>query len=345
MNANGNPGNPDKGPWVADFEEGMEFIGFYVARNPRLDPFRDPARGKYLRLQLVDRTGAVEARMWEEAEDSFGQINGGAPIKVAGMVECFREERQVRISRLRAAREEEVDLTDMMRTTDRDVEHMKGVVREAIEEIQDDYLSRLVLSFYGDSDWVSRFMEAPAARHVHHAYFAGFLEHVHELILLSQPLLELYAEIDRDLLLTGILLHDIGKLDELVWGFDTDYTDGGQLLGHIVLGERLVSRAIDEIEGFPERLGLEVLHLIVSHHGQHEWGSPRAPKSMEAIALHHLDNLDAQVNRFRQLTEVARSKGETWTSYDRMLRRSLYVGSGRNAENNAATLGVTEALP
>jgi len=117
-------------------------------------------------------------------------------------------------------------------------------------------------------------------------------------------------------------------MEELSWGFDTDYTDAGRLLGHIVLGERLISRAIDKIEGFPKKRTLEVLHLVISHHGRNEWGSPRRPKTMEAVALHYLDNLDAQVNRFKLLIEVARASGESWTGYDRMLRRSLYSGNG-----------------
>ncbi len=346
MGTNGNDRKVDKGPWVADLEEGVEFVGYYVARNPRLDPFRDPGRGKYLRLQLVDKTGAIEARMWEEAEECFDEVNGGSPIKVAAVVESFRDEPQVKISRLRAAGEDEVNLADMMRTTERDFEKMKRVVREAIKTIEDPHLLQLVRHFYGDAGWVGRFMEAPAARHVHHAYFSGFLEHVYELLLLCRPLLELYPDIDRDLLITGILLHDIGKLDELEWGFDTDHTDGGHLLGHIVLGEREVSRAIDAIGGFPERLALEVLHLVVSHHGRHEWGSPRRPKSMEAIALHHLDNLDAQVNRFKELSREARARGEQWTAYDRMLRRSLYVrlgdGQGRPGDKESDLEGGRE---
>jgi len=319
---------PDKGPWVSDLKAGMDFVGFYVARNPRLDPFRDPTRGKYLRMQLVDRTGFIEARMWEGAEEIFEEVNGGGPVKVAGVVESFREERQVKVWRMRAAREEEVNIADMMRSTPRDVHEMRETVKEAIAAIQDPNLSALVRHFYADSDWTVRFLEAPSARRVHHPYFGGFLEHTYELLVLAQALMGLYPEIDGDLLLAGILLHDIGKLEELRWGFDTDYTDEGRLLGHIVLGERSVSRAIERIEGFPKERALEVLHLVVSHHGRYEWGSPRRPKSIEAVALHYLDNLDAQVNRFKLLTEHARANGDTWTSYDKMLRRSLYAGNG-----------------
>jgi len=326
MRSNAETIKPGKGPFVVDLQEGMEFIGYYIGRNPRLNPFRDPSRGKFLRMQLVDRTGIIEARMWEECEDLFNDINGGSPVKVDGVVESFQEELQVNIRRMRPAREEEIEIEDMMRTTERDVDEMWEKILEAINSIQDPHLSSLVDHFYADSEWMARFMEAPSARRVHHAYFGGFLEHTFELLLLARPLMTLYPEIDPDLLVVGILLHDIGKMEELTWGFDTDYTDEGRLIGHIVLGERSISRVIENIEGFPKERALEVLHLVISHHGRYEWGSPRRPKSLEAVALHYLDNLDAQVNRIKLLTEDARANGEIWTSYDSMLRRSLYAG-------------------
>jgi 3'-5' exoribonuclease len=320
----------DKGPWVVDLQLGMEFIGFYVARNPRLDSFRDPSRGKYLRMQLLDRTGVIEARMWEGVDEIFGEINGGGPVKVAGTVENFRETHQINIWRLRPARDEEVDISDMIRTTEREVGVMWDSVFKAMEGIQDTHLAALVRYFFADSDLAARLKEAPSARRVHHSYHGGFLEHTYELLVLARPLLELYPEIDADLLISGILLHDIGKMEELSWGFDTDYTDEGRLLGHIILGEKLISHAIDTIDGFPRERALEVLHLVISHHGKLEWGSPRRPKTIEAVALHYLDNLDAQVNRFKLLIEEARANDQPWTAYDRMLRRSLYVGNGMN---------------
>lgn len=329
---------PAKGPFVAELEEGMTFIGYFIARNPRLDPFRDPARGKYLRMQLIDRTGCIEARMWEDCEEIYADIDGGGPVKVDGVVERFQEVLQVRIRRMRAARAEEIAIEDMIPTTERDRDQMWAVVLEAIEGIQDAHLSLLVDCFYGEAGWAARFREAPSARRVHHAYFGGFLEHTYELLVLAQPLMALYPEIDRDLLVAGILLHDIGKMEELSWSFDTDYTDEGRLLGHIVLGERAVSRAVEAIEGFPERRALELLHVLVSHHGRHEWGSPRRPKSIEAIALHHLDNLDAQVNRFKLITKDAWANGETWTTYDRVLRRSLYTGIRQKSDGKEDVL-------
>jgi 3'-5' exoribonuclease len=319
---------PCKGPWVADLAAGAEFVGFYVARNPRLVDFRDPGRGKYLRMQLLDRTGVIEARLWDGAEELFDQVKEGGPVKVAGGVETFREELQVNVRRLRRASPEEVDIADFARVTARDPAAMWEAVMLAVGGIGDANLAAVVRHFYADPDWTSRFTEAPAARRIHHAYRSGFLEHVYELILLARPLMELYPEIDQDLLCAGILLHDIGKLEELDWGWDTDLTLEGHLVGHIVLGSRRVASAIDAIGGFPKARAAELLHLVVSHHGRLEWGSPRQPKSIEAVALHHLDNLDAQVNRIKLLTETARANGDPWTPYDRLMGRSLYSGSG-----------------
>ncbi|MCX6026477.1 MAG: HD domain-containing protein [Chloroflexi bacterium] len=205
---------------------------------------------------------------------------------------------------------------------------MWETVMQAVGDIEDAHLASVVRHFYGNLDWASRFIEAPSARRIHHAYRSGFLEHIHELLVLAKPLMELYPEVNRDLLRAGILLHDIGKLEELTWGWDTDLTLERHLMGHIVIGAQMVGRAIEAIEGFPKARTTELLHLVVSHHGQLEWGSPRRPKSIEAIALHPLDNLDAQVNRILLLTESARANGHPWTAYDRMLGRSLYSGNG-----------------
>jgi 3'-5' exoribonuclease len=316
----------DKGPWVTNLEPGEEFIGFYVTRNPRLVPFRDPSKGKYMRLLLSDRTGWVQARIWEDAERAMDEIADCKPIKVDGVVELYDEEVQVQIRRFRLAKEDEVRREDLMNSSMRDLEHMWMFVKEAISQVEDPYLKALLRYFFGDISTASRIIEAPAARVIHHAYMSGLLEHCYELLVLSKPLVHLYPEIDRDLLTTGILLHDIGKLEEYDYDYDITVTDAGKLIGHVVLSVQMVSRAINAIEGFPSTRVQEVLHLIVSHHGRYEWGATRRPKSIEAIALHHLDNLDAQVNRFNSLLQTARENGKSWTVYDRMLGRMLYAG-------------------
>jgi 3'-5' exoribonuclease len=315
-----------KGLWVKDIKVGDQFIGFYVARNPRLDPYRDPAKGKYLRLSLSDRTGFIPARIWEDAETAASEILDGKPIKVDALAEQYKDELQIHIRRYRLVTEGEVQRSDLIKSTVRDVETMWVEVQEAIRSVKDTHISALLRYFFDDVDFTASFTEIPAARVIHHSHMSGLLEHCYELLMLAKPLLGLYPEIDRDVLTAGILLHDVGKLDEYDYEYDTIFTDAGKLIGHVVLSERRVSTAIRTIEGFPQSRENEILHLILSHHGRYEWGATRRPKSLEAVALHHLDNLDAQVNRFNQLLETARDLGKTWTDYDRMLGRMLYAG-------------------
>jgi 3'-5' exoribonuclease len=214
----------------------------------------------------------------------------------------------------------------LLANTKRDVERMLRVIDKAIEAIEDKSLKSLLLHFYDNASFRQAFSSAPAARRIHHAYIGGLLEHTYEILVLAEPLLDLYPEIDRDLLTVGILLHDIGKLREFEWELDFEYTDEGRLLGHVVPGAEMVASAVAQIEGFPQEIETRLQHLILSHHGRYEWGSPRRPKTLEAIALHHLENLDGQVNRFLCLIEKAKVEGRPWTRYDFLLGRSLYAG-------------------
>jgi 3'-5' exoribonuclease len=318
--------HPDKGPWISELQQGQRFIGFYLVRNPRLEPFRDPSRGHYLRMHLTDRTGSLEGRVWDDAEEQASLIEGSKVIKVEGEVEKYRDQLQVRILQVRPAESGEYNLKDLRPSTERNLDEMNAIIDEAVNTIQDPYLNVLVRHFYDDPDFRAAFQEAPAGIRIHHAFIGGLLEHTFEIILLSKTLMELYPQINHDLLMAGILLHDIGKLVEFDWELDIEYTDRGRLLGHVVISSEWVAKAIEAIEEFPEDLATQLQHVILAHHGRYEFGSPRRPKSLEAIALHHLENLDAQVNRFASLIEQARKLGREWTTYDTMLGRSLYAG-------------------
>ncbi len=320
------PAHPQKGPWIADLEPGDLFIGFYLARDAHLRSFRDPDRGQYLRMSLMDRTGSIEARVWENAEEIETLLRKPVVVKVEGEVELFQDRRQARVLRLRQAREDEHDRVDLLASTDRDPETMMQTIDEAIESINDQAIKRLLLHFFGPAPFREAFSSAPAARRIHHAYLGGLLEHTYEILTLSTALMDLYPDIDRDLLIAGILLHDVGKLREFEWKLDFEYTDEGRLLGHVVPGAEMIASAMKQIDGFPDEIAIQIQHLILSHHGRYEWGSPRRPKTLEAIALHHLENLDGQVNRFLSLMKIARMEGREWTKYDYMLGRSLYAG-------------------
>ncbi|HEY70110.1 MAG TPA: HD domain-containing protein [Anaerolineae bacterium] len=320
------PAHPQKGPWVADLRAGDTFMGFYLARNAQLRTFRDPSRGHYLRMNIMDRTGSIEARVWEDAEETAHLLHEAAIIKLEGEVEAFQDRLQVRVLRLRLAEAEESDRTDMLASTKRDVKTMIQAIDDAIAKLQNENLRSLLEHFFNDASFRKAFLSAPAARRIHHAYLGGLLEHTFEVLQLSKPLIDLYPEIDRDLLVAGILLHDVGKLREFTWETDIEYSDEGRLLGHVVPGAEMVAEAVRHLDGFPEELSIRLQHLILSHHGRYEWGSPRRPKIIEAVALHHLDNLDGQVNRFHCLVAAAKRAGRSWTLYDYMLGRSLYAG-------------------
>ncbi len=321
------PAHPKKGPWVIDLKADDHFTGFYLARDVGLRSFRDPSRGHYLRMNIVDRTGSIEARAWEDAEMIEAWLQDAAVVKLEGEVEKYQDHLQVRVLQVRLAEGDESDHADMLASTQRDVEAMLQEIDECIEATEDKNLKLLLHHFFGEASFRQAFASAPAARRIHHAYLGGLLEHTYEILQLSRPLLELYPDIERDLLVAGILLHDVGKLREFQWEMDIEYSDEGRLLGHVVPGAEMVATAARTIEEFPEELSIRLQHMILSHHGRYEWGSPRRPKTLEAVALHHLENLDGQVNRFHLLMVAARQHGRSWTRYDHMLGRSLYAGS------------------
>jgi 3'-5' exoribonuclease len=318
--------HPEKGPWITDIQEGQRFVGFYLIRNPNLESFKDPSRGQYLRLLLADRSGVMEARVWEDAEQFISILKGQHIFKVEAVAERYRDQLQARISRVRPATQGEYDLADLRPITRRNIEDMNAALDQAIASLQDPHLKMLVEYFFHDDEFRKAFQETPAATRIHHALIGGLLEHTFEVLHLAEALIQLYPQLNRDMLIAGILLHDIGKCSEFNWEIDIEYTDRGKLIGHVVIGSEMVAQALRTIPEFPEQLALQLQHLILSHHGRYEFGSPRRPKTLEAIALHHLENLDAQVNRFASLIEEARKLGRDWTTYDSMLGRSLYAG-------------------
>jgi 3'-5' exoribonuclease len=320
------PQNSEKGPWLSEITEGQTFIGFYLIRNPSLESFKDPSRGQYLRFHLADQSGVMEARIWENAEQNSSILEGHHVFKVEAQAERFRNQLQARIARLRPAEPGEYDLSDLRLITKRNIEEMNIALDGAIDSLENPHLKAIVEYFYLDDDFRAAYQEAPAATRVHHAFIGGLLEHTYEVLELANVLIHLYPQMNRDMLIAGILLHDIGKLSEFNWEMDIEYTDRGKLIGHVVIGSEMVAHAIEKIPNFPQPLAQQLQHLILAHHGRYEFGSPRRPKTLEAIALHHLENLDAQVNRFASLIEEARRTGHDWTTYDSMLGRSLYAG-------------------
>jgi len=320
-----------KEQFVRDLKAGDKVLSFFVVKHKQLEYFRDRTKGQFLTLVLVDKTGHILARVWERAPQLARTFAEGDVIKVKGEVEEYLGRLQLIVHKLRKAKEGEYDLADFIPRTSKDVEKMLATVRETIAEVRNPHLRALLEAFFSDEEFVAAFCKAPCARRIHHAYLGGLLEHVTEVIHLCKALLELYPQINRDLLLSGAILHDVGKVWEFVYQYDIDYSDEGRLLGHVVLSDRLIQERIRDLPGFPPELALRLSHMVLAHHGRYEWGSPRRPKTLEACALHYVDNLDAQVNRFAQILAARRDLTRPWTEYDTLLRRYLYAGREEEA--------------
>jgi 3'-5' exoribonuclease len=316
----------NKGVYVTDLHPGDRVTGFFLVRQKQLEPFRDRTKGEFLTLVLSDRTGQVIGRVWEGASALADTFNLDDIVKVAGDVEEYQGRTQLIVQRLRPAEPGETDLADFVPATTRDVTAMLGSVRAEIEKLQDGHLAALVRFFYDDPAFVNALQQAPAARRLHHAYLGGWLEHLTQLLSLSDTLLELYPELNGDLLRTGVLLLSAGKLREHTWTRDIELTDAARLLGQSVLGDEAISGALSQLPDFPPDLALRVRHMLASHRGRYEWGAARPPMTLEAIALHQLDSLNTQVARFRDLLAAHKGQDQPWTSFDRLLGRQLYTG-------------------
>jgi 3'-5' exoribonuclease len=315
-----------KDTFISDLEPGQRVTGFFLVRHKQLEPFRDRAKGEFLTLTLADRTGHVLARVWDNAPALAETFSEGDIIKAAGDVEEYLGRTQLIVQRLRPAAEGEFDLADFVPATTHDINHMLAAVQAAVVTVGDPHLSALVRRFYGDDDFLATLAQAPASRRLHHAYLGGWLEHLTQVLALCDAVLAQHPEINADLLRAGALLLSAGKLREHTWTRDIDYTDEGRLLGHVVLTDEAVARAIAGFPDFPPELALRIRHILLSHRGRYEWGAPRPPMTLEAIALHHIETLNTQVSRFRDLLNARRDPAQPWTEYNRLLGRPLYAG-------------------
>lgn len=282
--------------------------------------------GKYALFTFSDKTGSIKGVCWDRGEEYFGKISDGAIARVSGKIVLYNENLQITVDKMTTELDSDFDPTDFLPVTTLDVEELYKYILARIAKVKNKHLKKLLESFFRNAEFEETFKRAPAAKSIHHSYLGGLAEHTSNCLKLAETLCGIYPQLDADLLAAGVMLHDIGKTVELSFDEKVDYTDEGRLIGHIVLGQTMVLDHIREIPDFPEPLKLEVLHLIISHHGENSTGSPKRPKMAEACALHFLENLDAQTKRFIQIIEegARKKKDSMWTNYDRLLERYLY---------------------
>ena len=323
-----------KSAYVADLKPDTVITSFFLVSDKEMRATRE---GKpFLRLELGDRSGTIEARLWENAEELAATFSRDDIVKVQARVENYRNKLQLAVDKVRRAEPGEVDLADYFAHTAEDVEDLYRRLCAHAAAVSDPWLKRLVASILEDPLIVPRLKRAPAAKVMHHAYLGGLLEHVVSLCDLCRAVAGHYRELDVDLLITGAILHDIGKLEEFCYERSIHYSTEGQLLGHIILELEQVSRAMDSIPGFPAELKTLVQHLLISHHGQYEFGSPKLPMTREALALSFLDDLDSKMGAARAAL-AAESGDEMWSGYVQALgRRFLRVDAYRKGGQEAS---------
>ncbi len=281
----------------------------------------------YLRLRLANRSGSIEALVWDDAERVYRSLSGTSypVVDVQGVVTLYQNERRIRLSDLTVLPEGEADLDDFLPRSPRPPEEMAEELHGTIRKVKNPFLRRLLEGVFRDPEIWDRFRAAPAAKMMHHAYRGGLLEHTLSLAGLARLASRHYPFLDGDLLLAGALLHDLGKAWEISPEPGFDYTDEGRLLGHILIGYRVLEAKIEAIPDFPPSLALNLKHLLASHHGEPQFGSPKTPMTLEAFCLHALDDLDAKLHGIHAFLREEAAPERRWTAFHRVHQQYFYI--------------------
>jgi 3'-5' exoribonuclease len=283
--------------------------------------------GQYLALTVSDKTGSLEARMWDDVVDAIATCSEGCYVKVQGDIAKYQGKFQITLKKLRLAADSEIDPKDFQAATKFDVEEMWLELRGYVSSFKNEDLRRLVFAFLDDEAIGPAFKSAPAAKRLHHAWLGGLLEHVLTLVRVCVATAPFYPEVDADLLVTGAILHDIGKVKELEWKSSFSYTLEGQLIGHISIAQGMLREKVQALAPFPEKLRVLIEHMILSHHGKYEFGSPKLPMTPEAILLSALDDLEAKMQALRNEFAAAEANGKgsaEVTEWVRSMERPLF---------------------
>ena len=322
-----------KSPYVSELGSDQSIVTYFLVCGKEIC---SSARGrKWLQLELGDKTGVIFGKMWDGFEGPAATVAPDDVVKIQARSKTYNGKLELTVEKIRRAEPEEYDLEDLIPHTEKNIGELKKKLAGYVSAVRNPWIVQLLEAVLDDPRVVGRFERAPAAKVMHHAYMGGLLEHVVSLCGLCRLVAEHYPEFDGDILIAAAVLHDVGKLDEMAYERAVQYTPEGELLGHILIGYELVSRKIDGILGFPPELRTLLLHLIASHHGEYEFGSPKLPLFREAVVFHYLDELDSRVGAIRRGLEAPSAEGdEIWTGRvaalgRRLLRTDRYrAGSG-----------------
>lgn len=305
--------------YIETFREGERVCDIYLCKSKQVA--KTKAGKSYYSLVLQDKTGSVDAKVWE-LNNGIAHFEALDYIMVDAEVTCFQGSLQMNVRRIRVAKEGEYTPGDYLPMSEKDIPEMYRQLCAMIGSMANPYLKELAESFFvADKEFVKSFCDHSAAKAIHHGFVGGLLEHTLSVMKLCDYFVSVYPYLNRDLLLCAALFHDMGKTRELSLFPANDYTDDGQLLGHIVMGAMMVEERMKQIEGFPERTGKELLHCILAHHGELEYGSPKKPALAEALALSLADNADAKLETMKEIMRGA--AGSDWMGYNRFFESNL----------------------
>jgi len=306
--------------FIQDFKEDERIVGHYLCKQK--NSLKSRAGKTYLSLKLQDKTGVIDAKVWELSND-IQSFEENDYIKIDGVITTFQNDLQMKVAKIRKSQEGEYDPADYVPRTDKDIDILYKNFLDYIKSIKNQNIKKLLESIFLEDPVIhGSFKTHSAAKQMHHSYMGGLLEHTVAVAKICDFLSETYEFVDRDLLIAGALLHDVGKVVELSPFPVNDYTDDGQLIGHLVMGSELVSRHAAKIEGFPSQLELLIKHMLLAHHGVYEFGSPVLPKTVEAFLLNMADDLDAKTKMFEDAVVKDDTSG-MWVGYHKMFARNL----------------------
>ncbi|HVO62590.1 MAG TPA: OB-fold nucleic acid binding domain-containing protein [Terriglobales bacterium] len=305
----------------------------------------------YLALTLADRSGQLEAKMWDNVSDCIDSFEQDHFVKVKGLINKYNQRFQLTIHKLRRLEESEIEFSDYLPKTTKDIDELWRTLSDFVSAFTDPHLKALVRAFMEDPEIAAAYRCAPAAKTLHHAYIGGLLDHVVSLFRSCDLMCRNYPHVNRDLLMTGAFLHDIGKVHELTYNRAFSYTTRGQLLGHMIIELEMLQAKLQLVPGFPDELKTLIEHLIISHHGEYEFGSPKLPMFPEALMLHYLDDLDSKMESMRAHFEREAALESAWTSYNASLGRPLLnsakflAKASPSVEQVAAAAAATGSTP
>lgn len=310
--------------FVADIQPNEDVTSTFVLADKQLRTARNGTA--FLTLKLVDKTGEITARIWERAEETGRILSTGGAVFVQARSQTYRDEMQLQIQRIRPVPAAEIDPSDFLPTGPIPPETLLEQLRKIAAGIKTRSLGQLVRHLFMDRDLMERFKRAPAAKSMHHAYLGGLLEHTTAVARLVSHISEHYSDLNRDILIVGAILHDMGKVDEFVYDFSIDYSHAGRLLGHMILGVQILEEKLAGLKNFPAEESLLLKHLILSHHGDAQFGAVKLPMTREAFVLHFADDLDAKMNTLTRIMQDSRSGDKAWTAYQPVFDRFFFRG-------------------